>query len=78
MRRTIRGLVKRKRDELHANIIIPKEQADIETEHVIEKNLGETTIQRYRRLCMEQETLYNNPGKAEEYIEKLCGELEGD
>ena len=53
MRRTVRGLVRRKRDELHANIIIPKEQAEIETEHVIEKNLGETTIQRYRRLCNE-------------------------
>jgi hypothetical protein len=53
MRETVRGLVNRKRDELHANIIIPKEQAEIETEHVIEKNLGETTIARYRRLSDE-------------------------
>ena len=78
MRITVRNLVARKKNELHANIIIPKEQSEIETEHVIEKNLGESTTERYRRLSMEQEDLYNNPSKAEEYIQKLCSEMEGD
>jgi len=78
MRQTVRDLVDRKRNELHANVIIPKVQQEIETEHVIEKNLGESAIERYRRLSNEQENLYNNPAKAEEYIVKLCEEMEGD
>jgi len=53
MRETVRSLVDRKRNELHANIIIPKEQGQLETEHVIEKTLGESTIQRYKRLSKE-------------------------
>jgi hypothetical protein len=78
MRETVKGLVSRKKNELHANIIIPKEQSEIETEHIIEKNLGESATQRYRRLSMESEDLLNNPKQAEEYIIKLCNENEGD
>lgn len=78
MRKTVKDLVARKRNELHANIIIPKEQAQIETEHVIEKTLGEPTMNRYKRLSHEQENLYNNQAKAEEYMLKLCEEMEGD
>lgn len=44
MRETVTGLVARKRNELHANIIIPKVQGALETEHVIEKTLGESTM----------------------------------
>ena len=78
MRETVRSLVDRKRNELHANIIIPKEQGQLETEHVIEKTLGESTIQRYKRLSKEQEDLYNNQTRAEEYVIKACEEMEGD
>lgn len=78
MRATVAGLVARKRNELHANIIIPKVQGALETEHVIEKTLGESTMQRYKRLSDEQENLYNNQSCAEEYIVKLCAEMEGD
>lgn len=78
MRATVRQLVERKRNELHNNIIIPKEQGQLETDHLIEKTLGESTIQRYKRLSMEQEDLYNNQPKAEEYVIKLCDEMEGD
>lgn len=53
MRATVRQLVERKRNELHNNIIIPKEQGHLETDHLIEKTLGESTIQRYKRLSME-------------------------
>ena len=78
MRQTVKQLVERKRNELHNNIIIPKEQGQLETDHLIEKTLGESTIQRYKRLSMEQEDLYNNQVKAEEYVIKLCDEMEGD
>jgi hypothetical protein len=78
MRMTVKQLVERKRNELHNNIIIPKEQGQLETDHLIEKTLGESTIQRYKRLSMEQEDLYNNQAKAEEYVIKLCDEMEGD
>jgi hypothetical protein len=44
MRQTVQGMVQRKRNELHVNIIIPPEQATLETEHIIEKTLGESTI----------------------------------
>jgi hypothetical protein len=50
----------------------------LETDHLIEKTLGETTVQRYKRLSMEHEDLYNNPVRAEEYVVKLCDEMEGD
>ena len=78
MRKTVQDLVYRKKNELHANIIIPKEQREIETEHIIEKNIGESAIQRYRRLSMEAEELLNNPVMAEEYIVKLVNEQEGE
>jgi len=78
MRATVKALVDRKRNELHDNIIIPKEQGILETEHVIEKTLGESMISRYKRLSMEQEDLYNDQAKAEEYVIKLCDEMEGD
>lgn len=45
---------------------------------MIEKTLSESTINRYKRLSYEQEYLYNNASKAEEYILKLCEEMEGD
>jgi hypothetical protein len=45
---------------------------------VIEKTLGESMIARFRRLSMEQEDLYNNSAKAEEYIVRMCEEMEGD
>jgi predicted Zn-dependent protease len=78
MRKTVKELVSRKRNELHNNIIIPQEQGQLETDHLIEKTLGETTVQRYKRLSMEHEDLYNNQEKAEEYVVKLCEEMEGD
>jgi hypothetical protein len=78
MRQTVKELINRKRNELHNNIIIPTEQAQLETDHLIEKTLGETTIQRYKRLSMEHEDLCNNQVKAEEYVVKLCDEMEGD
>lgn len=78
MRITVKELVSRKRNELHNNIIIPSEQGQLETDHLIEKTLGETTVQRYKRLSMEHEDLYNNQAKAEEYVVKLCDEMEGD
>lgn len=78
MRETVQNLVQRKKNELHENIIIPKEQQEIETEHIIEKNLGESTQARFRRLAQETNDLLNTPSKAEEYITKLCSEMEGD
>ena len=60
MRETVKALIERKRNELHENIIIPTEQGMLETEHVIEKTLGESMIARYKRLSMEQEDLYND------------------
>lgn len=65
MRETIKALVIRKTDELHMNISIPKVQGNLETEHVIEKTLGESTQQRFKRLANEFETLQNEPKKAE-------------
>ena len=40
--------------------------------------MGESTIQRYKRLSKEQEDLYNNQARAEEYVIKACEEMEGD
>jgi hypothetical protein len=57
MRETVSALVSRKTNELHMNISIPRVQANLETEHVIEKTLGESTQQRYKRLANELETL---------------------
>jgi len=53
MRKTIKDLVGRKKNELHDNIVIPREQAMLETEHLIEKSLGESMIARYKRLSAE-------------------------
>lgn len=39
------------------NIAIPRVQGNLETEHIIEKTLGENTMQRYKRLALELETL---------------------
>lgn len=71
-------MVERKKHELHSNIVVPKEQANLETEHLIEKTLGESMIARFKRLSYEQENLYKNRAKAEEYVIKLCEEMEGD
>lgn len=78
MRQSVRQLVQRKKHELHSNILVPKEQAALETEHLIEKTLGESMIARFKRLSSEQEDLYNNKANAEEYMIKLCEEMEGD
>jgi len=43
MRETISSLADRKSNELHMNISIPRVQGNLETEHVIEKTLGEST-----------------------------------
>jgi len=43
MRETVSALVGRKTNELHMNISIPTVQGNLETEHVIEKTLGEST-----------------------------------
>ena len=65
MKETVSNLVTRKENELHMNIAIPRVQGNLETEHVIEKTLGENTMQRYKRLANELETLQNEPEKAE-------------
>lgn len=78
MRNSVKSLVERKKHELHSNIVVPKEQANLETEHLIEKTLGESMIARFKRLSYEQENLYKNRAKAEEYVIKLCEEMEGD
>jgi len=50
----------------------------LETEHVIEKTLGESTQQRYKRLANELETLQNQPKLAEQQMINLVNEMEGD
>ena len=65
MRETISALAARKTNELHMNISIPRVQGNLETEHVIEKTLGESTQQRFKRLANELETLQNQPKLAE-------------
>jgi len=78
MRETITALVMRKTNELHMNIVIPRVQGNLETEHVIEKTLGESTQQRYKRLANELETLQNQPKLAEQQMINLVNEMEGD
>lgn len=53
MRASVKALVERKKHELHSNIVVPKEQANLETEHLIEKTLGESMIARFKRLSYE-------------------------
>lgn len=59
-------------------VATPKDQADREREHLIQKQTGEPTKDRYERMAYEEEYLRMRPAQAEEYLLKLQKDKEGD
>ena len=78
MRSTVQLMVQCEQDELHENVTIPSDQAERERDHLIEKQIGETKSQRSTRLAFEEESLKNNPSKAEKYLQEQIKKNEGD
>ena len=80
MRITVKELVQRKRNELHENVTIPKDQFTQESDRLISviSPEQETLGQRYKRLANEYENLYCNQTEAEGYMNKLQQMNEGD
>ncbi len=80
MRITVKELVQRKRNELHENVTIPKDQFIQESDRLISviSPEQETLGQRYKRLANEYENLYCNQTEAEGYMNKLQQMNEGD
>jgi hypothetical protein len=62
MKETVRQIVQRKKNELHDNISVPKDQYIQEMDRIISSSLTEkeTLAQRYARLAQENEDLYCN------------------
>jgi hypothetical protein len=86
MRITVKELVHRKRNELHENVTIPKDQFTQERDRLISVSTTsaspdqpqESLGQRYKRLASEYENLYCNQAEAEGYMNKLQQLNEGD
>jgi hypothetical protein len=80
MRATVKELVQRKKNELHENVTVPKEQFTTERDRLISVSSaeGETLGLRYKRLANEYENLYCNQTEAEGYMNKLQQLNEGD
>ena len=65
MRCTVGEMVQCEVEELHENVTIPPKQADRERDHLIEKQTGELSIDRKKRLAFEEEYLNKNLKSAE-------------
>lgn len=84
MRTTVQDLVQRKKNELHENITVPKEQCSVERDRLIaastlsEEGQTESLSQRYLRLAKENEDLYCNLPEAETFMLKYASLNEGD
>jgi hypothetical protein len=61
MRKTVGEMVQCEKEELHENVTIPTKQAERERDHLIEKQTGESTLERKKRLAYEDEFLNNKP-----------------
>ena len=61
MRRTVGEMVQCEKEELHENVTIPAKLAERERDHLIEKQTGESTLERKKRLAYEDEFLNNKP-----------------
>lgn len=61
MRGTVEEMIQTERDELHLMVAIPKEQADRERDHLIQKQTGESTTNRCERMAYEEEFLRQRP-----------------
>lgn len=73
MRITVKELVARKKNELHENVTVPKEQFNQERDRLIAVSSpdNESLAERYKRLADEYENLYCNQPEAEGYMQKL-------
>ncbi len=80
MRRTVKELVERKKNELHENVTVPKDQFNQERDRLIAITSpeNESLADRYKRLANEYENLYCNQTEAEGYMQKLQTLNEGD
>ena len=77
MRITVKELVVRKRNELHENVTVPREQFTQERDRLITVE-QETLGDRYKRLASEYENLYCSQAEAESYMQRLQQLNEGD
>jgi predicted Zn-dependent protease len=78
MRKTVTDMVASCEAELHENVVVPKDQAERERDHLIEKHIDETANQRNERLAYEEEFLKDNPVAAEKYLLELMKSEEGE
>lgn len=80
MKQTVREIVQRKKNELHENVAVPKEQFTSEMDRIISSSSSEkeTLAQRYARLAQENEDLYCNQQEAEALRAKMQALSEGD
>lgn len=72
MRNTVQEIVQRKKNELHENVTVPKEQFQVERDRLIGQSSDETEnlSTRYTRLAYEYENLYCNSVEAEQFLLK--------
>lgn len=78
MRNTVNEMVKSCESELHENVVIPRDQAERERDHLIEKHIDESANQRHERMAYEEEFLKDNPQAAEKYLLELMKANEGE
>jgi len=78
MRKTVADMVKCEKEELHENVAIPATQAERERDHMIEKQTGESTVQRKKRLAHEEEFLFRRNNVALQYHLELMKLDEGN
>jgi len=78
MRSTVQEMVKSCEAELHENVVVPRDQAERERDHLIENHISETANHRNERLAYEEEYLKDNPQAAEKYLLELMKANEGD
>jgi predicted Zn-dependent protease len=79
MRKTVQEMIQCEKAELHENVTIPAAQGERERDFMIEKQTGETNIQRTKRLAFEYSKLHKQPNDiAESYQNELLKLDEGN
>lgn len=64
MRKTVQEMVQFEKAELHENVTIPAAQGERERDFLIEKQTGETPVQRTNRLAFEYSKLHRDKNSA--------------
>lgn len=78
MKKTVKSIVARKRNELHEDILVTQDLSLRERDYAVERDLNEPLVARSLRLAEEYENLFGDNAKSEAFMKRFMELQEGE